>query len=107
MGSDPSAPPPPSDTPAPASFDEPVVVYLTPSCGYCMAALRLLGRHEIPHARVDVSGNIDARRWLRQVTGQATVPQIFIRTRSIGGYRELSALERSGELFRLLDDAQP
>lgn len=104
MGSDPSLPLPPSGIPAPASFSDAVVIYLTPWCGYCLAALRLLDSNEIPYARVDVSGNAEARRWLRAATGQSTVPQIFIHGRSIGGYRELSALERSGELHRSLGE---
>lgn len=82
----------------PETFDEPVVIYTTRFCGYCMMALRLLQRRGIVHAQVPVDGDGDARRWLVQRTGRTTVPQVFIRNDSIGGYDELSALDRSGQL---------
>ena len=35
-------------------------------------------------------------------TGQRTVPQIFIGTRHVGGFEDLSALDQQGELDPLL-----
>lgn len=82
----------------PESFTEPVVIYTTRFCGYCMMALRLLRSRGIEHAQVPVDGDEEARRWLEQRTGRSTVPQVFIRGDSIGGYDDLSALDRSGQL---------
>lgn len=73
-----------------------VVVYRTRYCGYCMMAARLLSSHDIPFREVDVSGDLERRRWLARVTGQRTVPQIFVGERAIGGYRELAAALRDG-----------
>ena len=39
--------------------------------------------------------------------GRRTVPQIFIGGRHIGGYDDLSALDKTGELDRLLAPAKP
>jgi glutaredoxin 3 len=39
---------------------------------------------------------------LARSSGRRTVPQIFVGDRHVGGYDELTALERSGELDRLL-----
>ncbi|PRQ08806.1 Glutaredoxin-3 [Enhygromyxa salina] len=74
------------------------MVYLTPGCPYCMMARRLLGARGIPFESYDVSGNSAARAWLRTATNQTTVPQIFIKGRSVGGFDELSQLDSSGEL---------
>lgn len=93
---------PPGNIPPPDAFDEPVVLYVTPWCGYCLSAMRLLRNRGIAHARVDVTGDVAARAWLRKVTGRRTVPQVFVHGRNIGGYTELSALDRSGELAALL-----
>lgn len=82
----------------PEDFQEPVVVYGTPICGFCRMAKRLLTQREISFAWVDVSGDGDARSWLQEASGQRTVPQVFIHGRSIGGFSELSALDASGEL---------
>jgi glutaredoxin 3 len=84
--------------PLPEDVDGAVVAYMTRWCGYCVAARRLLTQRGIEFVEVDVSGDTDARRWLRERSGQHTVPQIFIHGRSIGGYVELRALDRSGEL---------
>jgi len=79
-----------------------VTIYTTRVCPYCIAAKRLLGARGIPYAEQDVSGDDDKRAWLVQATGRRTVPQIFIGGKPIGGYDELSALDRSGELAQML-----
>jgi len=96
---------PPPGLPRPEDVSAPVVLYTTPWCGYCRAALALLESRGIEHVNVDVMGNHAARDWLAEVSGQTTVPQVFVRGRSIGGYTELAALDRSGELQRMLQAA--
>jgi glutaredoxin 3 len=76
----------------------PVRIYTTRICGYCVAAKRLLGARAIPYEEVDVTGDDARRAWLVQTTHRRTVPQIFIGEESIGGYEELAALDRSGQL---------
>jgi glutaredoxin 3 len=80
-----------------------VKMYTRQFCGYCTAAERLLDGKGVAYENIDCSGDREKRRWLVEVTGRSTVPQIFIGGRPIGGYDELRALERSGELDRLLD----
>jgi glutaredoxin 3 len=101
-----AAEPPPGLT-RPQDVDAPVVLYTTPWCGFCRAALALLHHRGIAHVEIDVNGNDGARDWLAHVTGQTTVPQIFVRGHSVGGYNELAALDRSGELDRMLAPARP
>jgi glutaredoxin 3 len=81
-----------------------VRVYTTRVCAYCVAAKRLLSARGVAYEEVDVTGDAEARAWLVSVTGRKTVPQIFIDARPIGGYRELVALTRSGQLSALLGD---
>lgn len=81
----------------------PVKIYTTPTCGYCRAAERLLTKKGVKFDNQDVSRDPATRRWLVEASGQTTVPQIFIGGKSIGGFTELDALERRGELSRLLD----
>ncbi|MCA9655691.1 MAG: glutaredoxin [Myxococcales bacterium] len=95
-------PDPPPGLPSPADLPAPVVLYTTPWCGFCRAALALLRQRDIQHVEIDVIGNAAARQWLRLVTRQHTVPQIFIHGRSIGGFTELAALDESGRLEELL-----
>jgi glutaredoxin 3 len=44
----------------------------------------------------------DRATMLKRSGGKRTVPQIFIGDRHVGGYDDLTALDRSGELDRLL-----
>jgi glutaredoxin 3 len=88
-------------------MDPKVIVYRTPYCPYCSMAARLLTQEKIAFREVDVTGDDERRRWLLSVSGQRTVPQIFINGRSVGGFDELSALHRRGELRALLDQPPP
>lgn len=81
----------------------PVKIYTTPYCPYCHAAKDLLADKGVEFTEIDVTGDHAERARLAEVTGQRTVPQIFIGERSIGGYDELSALEGSGRLDPLLE----
>lgn len=80
-----------------------VLMYSTAICPYCVAAERLLrtkGVAEIEKIRVDLE---PARRdEMTERTGKRTVPQIFIGDTYVGGFDELSALDRQGGLQILL-----
>jgi len=75
-----------------------VKIYLTEWCPFCTRARALLDRKEISYEAIDVDGDLSTRRWLREVTGQRTVPQVFIGDEPIGGFTELAALDQSGDL---------
>ena len=83
--------------------DERVIVYSQPFCGYCVAAKRLLSEKGAAFTEVDVMFDSERRNeMLERSGGRRTVPQIFIDGRHVGGYDDLSALDRTGELDRLL-----
>ena len=77
-------------------------MYRTRFCPYCVRAEQLLVRKNAQLTQVDVAGDWEKRRWLAEVTGQGTVPQIFIDTYHVGGCDDLFALDRSGKLDPLL-----
>ena len=80
-----------------------VRVYTTRICGYCVMAKRLLKSLDIAFEEIDVSHDYEARHWLVTATGQRTVPQIFIGDQSIGGYTELAAMNRNGQLLEAVN----
>jgi len=82
----------------------PIRVYTTRFCWYCRAAKRLLEDKGLPYEEIKVSGDQETRAWLKRVTGQHTVPQIFVGDRSIGGFTDLDALEKTGDFDRILAD---
>jgi len=82
---------------------QPVEIYTTPFCGYCLMAKRLLNRKDIPFVELDVSGNQELRTAMVERAGSLrTVPQIFVGGAHVGGCAELYALERAGRLNPLL-----
>jgi len=79
-----------------------VVIYTRKWCGYCSAAERLLKSKGVAFEEIDCTGDRAKRDWLAEVTGRTTVPQIFIDGQAIGGYDDVRALDRAGELDKLL-----
>jgi glutaredoxin 3 len=79
-------------------------MYTRKWCGYCTAAERLLEAKGIDYEQVDCTGDTKTRKWLVEVTGRTTVPQIFIAGNPIGGYDDLRALDRRGDLDKMLWD---
>jgi glutaredoxin 3 len=86
--------------PAPHGQQKKIVIYTTSWCPYCIRATRLLKSKGWKFEEIDVDGDDEKRAWLRRVTGRRTVPQIFIEEESVGGYDEIAALDRRGELDR-------
>lgn len=82
-----------------------VLMYSTGTCPYCQRAEMLLqsrGVTDIEKIRIDLE---PARRnEMIEKTGRRTVPQIFIGERHVGGFDDLSALDRAGGLVPLLQD---
>jgi glutaredoxin 3 len=83
-----------------------IVLYTTPWCGYCQSAKRLLRERGHAYTEIDVSNNSSLRREISAANGNyATVPMIFVGERFVGGYTDLAALDRAGELAPLVDAA--
>jgi glutaredoxin 3 len=85
------------------SGDSSVLMYSTDWCGYCERARVLLARKGVAVKEIKIDADAAQRAvMLEKSGGRRTVPQIFIGERHVGGYDDLAALERSGELDRLL-----
>ena len=80
-----------------------VLMYSTGVCPYCIQAERLLkakGVASIDKIRVDLQP--EQRAEMMAKTGRRTVPQIYIGDTHVGGFDDLSALDRAGGLDSLL-----
>jgi glutaredoxin 3 len=82
-----------------------VLVYSTDYCPYCVRAKQLLTRKGVAFDEVRVDQDLAQRQLMEQRSGRRTVPQIFIGDRHVGGFDDLYALERRGELDALLAQA--
>ena len=81
-----------------------ILIYTTQICPYCIAAKQLLCRKALPFDEVKVDNNPNLRAEMERLSGQHTVPQIWISGSHVGGYTDLVAYDRSGRLDTMLDD---
>lgn len=79
-----------------------VVMYATSMCPYCMAARMLFKNKGVEFEDISVSGDSALREKMAAMSGRRTVPQIFIDDKPLGGYDDIAALDRTGELDKLL-----
>ena len=79
-----------------------VKIYTADFCPFCSRAKNLLKKKGQKFDEVKVPLGSDAMMALAQKTGMKTVPQIFINEQVIGGFSELSALDKKGGLDPLL-----
>ncbi|MFL5357925.1 glutaredoxin 3 [Archangium sp.] len=81
---------------------KPVKIYTTTYCGYCVRAKDLLTRKGVKYEELDVTSNDEMRSKLVEMSGQRTVPQIWIGDTHVGGYSDLARLESEGRLDPML-----
>ena len=83
---------------------QPVKMYTTAFCPYCVRAKQLLnarGVAQIEEIRIDTDPQ--ARAVMMETTQRRTVPQIFIGSTHVGGCDDLMALDSRGALLPLLE----
>lgn len=81
-----------------------VTIYTTTFCPYCNQAKMLLKNKGVDYQEIAMQSlTTEQRTELSQKTNNyRTVPQIFIGDTFVGGFDQLSALERAGKLDSLL-----
>jgi glutaredoxin 3 len=80
-----------------------VEIYTKAFCPYCARAKRLLEDKGAVYEEFEISmGGPRRAEMLARAYGRATVPQIFIDGRHVGGSDDLQALDREGRLDSLL-----
>lgn len=82
-----------------------ILVYTAGWCPFCLRAKALLDRKGLAYREVDVEGEPAQREEMMKRSGRRTVPQIFVGETHVGGFDELSALDRAGRFDLLLGRA--
>lgn len=80
-----------------------VLVYGTRVCPYCRMAERLLEKKGVQAEKIMVDENPAQREEMVRLSGRTSVPQIFIGAKHVGGYTDMVALDREGQLDALLN----
>ncbi|MFO1242096.1 MAG: glutaredoxin 3 [Rickettsiales bacterium] len=80
-----------------------ITIYTTPICPYCNRAKDLLKAKGASYKEIDVSSDPSIRdAMVAKAGGRRTVPQIFIGDTHVGGFDDLSALDKAGKLDPML-----
>ena len=79
-----------------------VVIYSKDHCAYCVWAKQLLDNKKVDYQEIRVDLEPDKLAEMVTFSGQRTTPQIFINSKPIGGFDDMTALDKSGELDILL-----
>jgi len=80
-----------------------IVMYSTHVCPYCDRARALLQRKQATFREIKIDTQPEERAvMMTRSGGRRTVPQIFIGDRHVGGFDDMVALDRAGQLDPLL-----
>ena len=79
-----------------------VTLYVSDWCPYCQRAKNLLTQKQLIFDEINVDDDAKFREEMTARSNRNTVPQIFIDDKHVGGCDDLFALDRSGELDRLI-----
>lgn len=80
-----------------------VIVYSKENCPYCVFAKQLLESKDISYEEVRVDLDLNKLNEMIEHSQRRTVPQIFINDQHVGGFDDLQALERAGQLDLILN----
>lgn len=85
-----------------------IEIFTIPACPFCQKAKALLEDNYLDYIEYDISQNEEElRKMLAELydipSGRATVPQVVINGKHIGGYSELKEIINSGKLNNYLN----
>ena len=85
--------------------DNKVVVFSKSYCPFCMSTKNLLSQKGVDftlHELNEMDDGVDIQDALLDISGQRTVPNVFINGEHLGGNSDIQDAEKSGKLDELL-----
>jgi glutaredoxin 3 len=80
----------------------PITMYTSATCGYCVAAKNFLRSKGLQWNEIRIDLDPAERERMMSRARRTSVPQIFVGETHVGGYDDMMALHRAGELETLL-----
>jgi len=85
--------------------NNPIVIFSKSYCPYCKRAKGLIEKEGFQYLAIELDQRPDGQRiqeLLQQMTGQRTVPSVWVHGKFIGGSDTVANLQSTGELRALL-----
>lgn len=82
-----------------------VMMFSKSYCGYCAKAKNILKTKGIIYEAIELdqrTDGVDIQDYLATKTGQRSVPNIFIKSKHIGGSSDLADIDKNGNLKKLV-----
>ena len=84
-----------------------IVIFSKSYCPYCTKAKELFSSLNVEGTKVyeldNMDNGADIQKALQDLTGQRTVPNIFVNQKHLGGNDDAQAAHRSGKLQQMID----
>lgn len=87
--------------------DKIVTIYTSAVCPFCHWAKDMLNKKAVAFNEIRIDLEQGQAEAMKKRSGRMSVPQIFIGDRHVGGYDDMAALDRNGELDGLLGLSAP
>ena len=84
-------------------MSNPITIYSTAICPYCVAAKNFLRSKGLSWTEVRIDIDPAERERMMARARRTSVPQIFVGDVHVGGYDDMMALHREGKLEPLLE----
>ena len=83
-----------------------VLMYVKPGCPFCAGAEGLFSKKGVEYQTINYFelSEEEVEELAQKTDDWPTAPMIFINDKFIGGFDDLEALDKSGELDKLLED---
>ena len=82
-----------------------ITIYSSLICPYCIAAKKILTNEGFDFTEIIIDDKPDLRReMIKRTHGKYTVPQIFFDDELIGGFDQLSSLQKNKSIKSLVED---
>lgn len=87
--------------------DKAVTIYTSAVCPFCHWAKDVLHKKSVAYNEIRIDLEQGQAEAMVERSGRMSVPQIFIGDHHVGGYDDMTALDRKGELDGLLGLSAP
>ena len=79
-----------------------IIIYTSSFCPYCTWAKKLLNAKDVGYDEIRIDMDPADAETMVKKSGRVSVPQIFIGEHHVGGYDDLAAMDRAGDLDPML-----
>ena len=80
-----------------------IIIYTSDNCSFCHSAKEIFKEKKLKFEEINISKDDKLKNeMIKKSNGMMTVPQIFVNSKHIGGFQELSDLTNSKKMNEII-----